>query len=187
MLSILDVLLVFSGLVLFAWGIYRQTVGMLLTWVCFWVSVVVAGAVVLMVGSAHGFGASIQQALWGNALSIRLLQVVLFLFLGMTVFVILHLLVHLVAPNPGIPKLGLGDNILGGLLGILLGIAWMALMGNLWRIAVSVSWRPYDLWQSMQIAYRGSFLVPYVRLALPAVGKLFFPFVFTGYPVVLIP
>ncbi len=187
MLSVLDVLLVLGGLALFAWGIYRQTVGMLLTWVCFWTAVVVAGAVVLMVGSAHGFGASIQKALWGSAFSIRLLQVVLFLLLSTTVFVILQVLVHVAAPNPGIPKLGFVDNLFGGVLGILLGIVWMAVMGNLWRIVISVSWQPYDLWQSVQTAYRISFLAPYLRLVLPTVRTLFFPFIFTGYPVVLIP
>lgn len=187
MLSLFDVLLVLGGLALFAWGIYRQTVGMLLTWVCFWTAVVVAGAVVLMVESAHGFGASIQQALGGSVFSIRLLHVVSFLFLSTVTFVVLQVLVHVVAPNPGIPKLGLVDNALGGLLGLLLGIAWMTVTGNVWRVAVSVSWPPYTLWQAMQLAYRSSFLAPYLYWALPTVGKLFFPFIFTGYPLVLAP
>jgi len=187
MLSVLDVFLVLGVLCLFAWGIYKQTVGMLLTWICFWIAVVLAGSVVLTLSGAYGLGMKIQRALWGGIPSLQLVQAVIFLVLGSGISFGLHLLVHYVFPNPGIPKLGIVDNVLGGVLGLGLAAVAMALLSNLWRIMVSVSWQPYWLWRAMWTAYEVSTLKFYLRPVLLFSNKLFFPFALMGYPIVLLP
>lgn len=186
-MSVLDGLLVVIGLGGLLWGSYRQTVGMLITWLGFYLSVIFAGTVVLFLGSTYGIGASLTRSLWGSPGSFRPIQAVIFLVLGMIFFVVYEVVSQMIFPNPGIPELGFLDNLLGGIFGVALGLAAMAILGNLWRVAVSGSWQPHDLWTSLNTIYRASILPPHLRPVLVIFNKTLLPFLVFQFPVVLVP
>jgi CDP-diglyceride synthetase len=81
-----------------------------------------------------------------------------------------------------LPKLQVLDNILGAIVGIVLALVIMALIYNTWGVAVSVRWQNVQTWNSMRMAYYGSFLRPYLREILVTSRPLFLMFQFTEYP-----
>ena len=186
-MSALDGLLVVIGLGGLLWGSYRQTVGMLITWLGFYLSVIFAGAVVLLLGSTYGVGANLARSLWGRPGSFRPIQVAIFLALGTIFFVVYEVVSRMIFPTPGIPELGFLDNLLGGIIGGVLGLVMMALLGNLWRVAVTTSWQPYDLWASMNATYRVSILPHQLRPVLVIFNKTLLPFLVFRFPAVLVP
>ena len=186
-MSVLDGLLVVIGLGGLLWGSYRQTVGMLITWLGFYLSVIFAGTVVLFLGSTYGIGASLTRSLWGRPGSFRPIQAVIFLALGMIFFVVYEVVSQMIFPNPGIPELGFLDNLLGGIFGVALGLVMMAMLGNLWRVAVSGAWQPHDLWTSLNAIYRASILPLRLRPVLVIFNKTLLPFSVFQFPTVLVP
>lgn len=186
-MSLLDALLlvVLCGGVL--WGAYRQLLGTLLSLAGLYFSLLVAGLLASMLSGAYGVGADIVRSLFGEAASIRLVEVGLFVILGVGVFVVLEIISRFVFPTLSLPKLGLWDGILGGILGVILGIALMALLGNAWRQMVLTSWQPYNTWTLLRRAYDTSLLVPLLKPALAVLRDLLFPFAFLGYPRALLP
>ncbi|MCD6344611.1 MAG: hypothetical protein DRI37_08395 [Chloroflexi bacterium] len=186
-MNVLDGLLVVIGLGSLLWGSYRQTVGMLITWLGFYLSVIFAGTVVLLLESTYGVGANLARSLWGSPGSFRPIQAMIFLVLGTIFFVVYEVVSRMIFPNPGIPELGFLDNLLGGIIGGALGLAAMAILGNLWRVVVSASWQPYDLWVSLDAIYRTSILPLHLRPVLVIFNKTLLPFLVFQFPAVLVP
>lgn len=186
-MSVLDVFLILLGGVAVLWGAYRQFLGSLLSLLGLYMTLLVAGTVASLFGGAYGFGTEIVRSLWGEPGSIRLVEVGLFTVVGMGVFVALEVGNRIVFPHPSLPRLGLWDGLLGGLLGLVLSVALMAVVGNLWRQIALTSWRPYDLWIWVRHAHETSLVMPYVDPVLESVRGVLFPFALTGYPRVLMP
>lgn len=184
MLGVLDVFMILLWVVAVTWGLYRHTIGTLVSWGGLYIALILAGLLDLMVSGAHSFGMKIVLALWGTEQSIRLLEVIVFAVVSVGVFVIYHLIIHL-AQEESYPEFGLLDSLLGGLLGALLGLVIIALLGNLWRLAVSVSWQPYNLRQGMLANYQSSVLAPLLRQLLQIFNKSLLPFFFFRLPPVL--
>ncbi|MBN1260609.1 MAG: hypothetical protein JXB35_08010 [Anaerolineae bacterium] len=185
-MTYLDGLLIVVGVGVVLWGTFRQTVGMLLSWLGLYLVVTAVGMVVLFIGGTYGFGASLVRSLWGTSGSIRLFEAAVFLGLGVGLFLVYEVTIRLIFPNPGLSKLGFWDNVFGGLLGAVLGLVIMALFSNALRVVVITPWQPFDIWSQLATAYNGSFLAPYLARVLRIFSKLLFPFLFLGYPPVLI-
>ena len=184
MFSLLDVI-VFSILALsLAWGVYRQTAGIVVSWFGFYLSVLVGGLVDLIIGGAYGFGMRIVRSLGGDAESIHLLQVGIFLAVWVGTWIIYHLIFRLAFESEALPSFGLLDGILGGLLGLGLGVVVSAVLVNLWRVSIDSAWQPMDLWQRMYTVYYTSFLPVRLQPALRTFNR-FLPFFFTDQPLPL--
>lgn len=186
-MSLLDGVLILLGMIAVLWGTYRQLLGTLLSFLSFYFTLLVAGALVGLMSDTYGVGARLVRSLWGEAASFRLIEVGLFILLGLGAFIALEVGNRFVFPNPGLAKLGIWDSVFGGILGALLGLALMAVSSNLWRLTVMASWQPWNTWAFMRRAYDASLLAPLMRSVLPVLNGLLFPFAFFGYPRVLLP
>lgn len=186
-MTLLDGVLIFLGLVMILWGLYRQLVGTLLSYLTLYFTLLVAGILVGIIQETYGLGTRIVRSLWGEFPSFQVIEVGVFVLLALGIFVLLEVGNRFVFPNPGLPKLGLWDSVLGGVLGLGLAVALMAVSSNLWRLAVVISWRPLATWAVMRQAYDASLLVPLLRPVLQVVNTLLFPFALLGYPRVLTP
>ncbi len=165
------------------WGVMRQTVGMLLTLAGFWVAVTLAGVVNLLLSGAQGMGVRITRALGSTSGSIRLLQVVLFTFVGLGVLAVYHWMLQLsLEQDQSYPAFGVVDNILGGLLGAVFGVLFVAVATNVLRLSVSVPGLPYGMAQTIRTLYQTSYLAPYLLRLLAVFRPVFFIFLATGYP-----
>jgi hypothetical protein len=185
--SVLDLLLVVIGLMVVIWGLYRQTLGMVITFFGFYVSTIFAGLVMILLARLQVFGMGLVESLGGTGDTAALFQAVAFLALLVGIYVVYHIGTNMLFPAPAIEDLGFLDNLLGGLLGVAMGLVVMAVFANVWRYAVLEGWRPYGLRNAMWFAYDGSFLAPYMRRVLAVYNQLLIPFLFMGYPPVLIP
>ncbi len=184
MFSLLDVIVLAVIAASFAWGIYRQTVGIVVSWFGFYISALLAGLVDLLVSGAHGVGIGIVRSLGGEEESIHLLQVGFFIFILFGIWLIYHLMFQLAFDANDFPSFGWLDGILGGLLGIGLGILVSAVFVNLWRVTVGSAWQPMHLWQRMYTVYYTSFFPDHLRPALRVFNR-FLPFFFTRQPLPL--
>ncbi|MEA3309710.1 MAG: hypothetical protein U9Q70_09400 [Chloroflexota bacterium] len=182
MLGVLDLFMILLWVAAIVWGLYRHTVGILISWGGFYLVIILAGLLDLMVSGAHSFGMKVVMALWGTAQSIRLLEVILFSVVSGGGFVIYHLILHFAREGESYPEFGFIDGLLGGVLGALLGLVLAALLGNLWRLAVSVPWQPYHLQQSMLANYQASLLAPRLQGVLRIFNKTLLPFFFYQHP-----
>lgn len=186
-MSLLDGVLLVALCVGVLWGAYRQLLGTLLSLAGLYLALLVAGMLTSVLTSAYGVGANIVRSLFGEAASIRLVEVGLFVILAFGTFIVLEIISRFVFPTLSLPKLGLWDGILGGILGLVLGIALMALLGNAWRQLVLTSWQPYDTWLLLQRAYDTSLLAPLLKPVLAVLRDVLFPFAYMGYPRALLP
>jgi hypothetical protein len=165
------------------WGVMRQTVGMLLTLAGFWIAVTLAGVVNLLLSGAQGLGMRIMRALGSTSGSIRLLQVILFTVVSLGVLAIYHWMLQLsLEQDQSYPAFGVVDNILGGLLGAVFGVLFVAVATNVLRLSVSVPGLPYGMAQTIRTLYQTSYLAPYLLRLLAAFRPIFFIFLATGYP-----
>ncbi len=187
MFDAFDVLLIIVGVLVIMFGMYRRTLGMLLTWLGFYLTVFLAGTVVLVVGGAHGIGVSLAEDLWGAGDTIYLFEAALFAIIFVSVLIIFHLVAPLMFKDTTLPKLGALDYVLGGLLGCGLAFVMLAMLANVWRVAVSVPWQPQQTWASMRAMSDSSWFVHYLRPILSGYMKIQLPFMFFGYPTVLRP
>ncbi len=186
-MSLLDGILLVALCVGVLWGAYRQLLGTLLSLAGLYLALLVAGTLTSVLSGAYGVGTDIVRSLFGEATSIRLVEVGLFVILGFGAFIVLEIINRFVFPTLSLPKLGIWDGILGGILGLVLGIALMALLGNAWRQMVLTSWQPHDTWVLLRRAYDTSLLVPLLKPALAVLRDLLFPFAYMGYPRALLP
>jgi len=184
MLSVLDVFVFIILAIFLAWGVYRQTIGMMVSWFGFYLAVLLAGLVDLIISGTHGFGMRIIRSLGGSSESTRLLQIGFFFAVLVGTWIIYHLLFNLAFQEEPFPSFGILDGILGGLLGLALGIVASAVLVNLWRVTVGTAWQPMDLWQRMYNVYYTSLLPAYLRPALRLLNQ-FLPFFSASRPLPL--
>jgi len=186
-MSLLDGVLVVLVCVAVLWGTYRQLLGTLLSLAGFYFALLVAGMLTSVLTGMYGVGTDIVRSLWGQAASIRLVEVGLFAILVLGVFVVLELVNRFVFPTPSLPKLGIWDGIFGGILGLVLGIALITVLSNVVHQAVLTSWQPINTWSMVRRAYETSFLAPLLKPVLQVLREFLFPFAFMGYPRALLP
>ncbi|HEY89697.1 MAG TPA: hypothetical protein G4N98_08205 [Thermoflexia bacterium] len=187
MLGVLDVFMILLWLAVVIWGLSRQTIGTLISGGGFYLALILAGTLDLTISRAHSFGMKTVLALWGTTRSIRLLEVIIFSMVSGGVFVIYHLIFYLAQEERSYPEFGIIDNILGGVLGALLGLVMVALFANLWWLAASVPWSPYNLQQGMLASYQASLLAPQLRGVLRIFNRTLLPFFFYQHPPVFFP
>ncbi|MGC9399204.1 MAG: hypothetical protein ACP5HM_08705 [Anaerolineae bacterium] len=186
MFSALDVFLVLVGAVFLAWGFYRQTVGMLITWFGFYLSVLLGGLVALFIGGAHDFAVTVARWLGGTTQSIGMVEVGFFFFTFVGFWIIYHLLFDLAFKGEAYPSFGLVDGFLGGVLGLGLSVPLSAVLVNLWRVSAGMAWQPENLRQWMYAIYQVSVLPPRLMPVL-RILNLFLPFSFARPPLPLSP
>lgn len=184
MLSVLDVLVFLLLAAFVAWGFYRQTFGMLISWFGFYISVLIGGLVDLFLSGAQDIGLNIVRSLGGSGRAMYLLQVGVFLAFVVGSWIIYHLLFLLAFEKDPFPSFGIIDGLLGGLLGIGLGIVVCAVLVNLWRVTASMAWQQADLWQRMYTLYNTSLSPAYLRPVLRFFNQ-FLPFVLGRQPLPL--
>lgn len=184
MLSALDVFAFLILAAFAAWGFYRQTFGMLISWFGFYISVLLGGLVDLFLSGAQDIGLNITKSLGGSGKSIQLLQVGAFLAFVAGTWIIYHLFFQLAFEENPFPAFGIVDGVLGGLLGIGLGIVVCAVLVNLWRVTASVSWQQAGPWQRMTTLYNASLSPAYLRPVLRGFNQ-FLPFVLGRQPLPL--
>ncbi len=186
MLTVLDVFLFLIGAAFLAWGVYRQSFGMAITWFGFYISVILGGLVALFIAGANDFGMTIVGWLGGSARSISLVELAFFSATFLGSFVIYHLLFALAFKGEAYPSFGLIDGILGGVMGLVLSVFFGAVFVNVWRLLASVAWQPENLRQSMYAAYHASMLRVYLLPVLRTFNQ-FLPFSLTNPPLPLSP
>lgn len=184
MLSMLDVFVFMILAASIAWGVYRQTVGMIVSWFGFYLAVLLAGLVDLIISGSQGLGIRIVRSLGGSGESTTMLRIGFFFVVMLGTWIIYHLMFQLAFEKEPFPSFGLFDGILGGLLGLGLGLVASAVLVNLWRVTVGAAWQPMDLWQRMYNTYYTSLLPTYLRSTLRVLNR-FLPFFSANRPLPL--
>jgi hypothetical protein len=90
---------------------------------------------------------------------------------------------HVSLGDTSIRVLRWGDNILGTLVGVVIALAFAALICNAWGVMVSETWQPYSAWQGLRITFMESGLRPYMMDVLRIYRRLLFPFTPSNYPI----
>jgi hypothetical protein len=86
-----------------------------------------------------------------------------------------------------IKALAWGDNVLGTLLGVVLGLALAAVICNSWGVIVADRWQPDRVWLTLRSAFETSALRPFMMRILLVYRQALFPFAGPGYPIFFIP
>jgi len=178
-------LLVIAGIIAFAAaeGLARSAV-MLVT---FYLLCILLGLIVVtfdvgaLLGGAINPGPS--QASGNNAIA----QSVIFMGILLPTFAFAVLLSHSTLEGAQVAFLGWGDNALGTVIGVILALAFAAVIVNVWGVVVSTPWEPYGTWSRMWSMYDQSILRPILLRLLLVFRRALFPLAASGYPVFFVP
>jgi hypothetical protein len=186
-MTILDILLIVVGLAILVLSAVKGLLRTLMMIFGFYLTTFGAGFLTLstdiiqnlMSGAAEVFGAASPQ--------LHLSQTVVFVVIGVLLFVILYFVSEVAFEDTTLTKLGYLDNAFGLLAGGVLAILVMAILYNTWGVIVSQQWNPPGTWQAMHTAYISSRFRPLLHQVLRVYAQLLFQFRFTGYPPFFIP
>jgi hypothetical protein len=93
------------------------------------------------------------------------------------------LLSHFFLGKTRIRQLKWGDTILGMLVGVMVALAFAAVICNAWGVIVRQPWRPWQTWLTMRITFQSSGLRPLMMDVLRLYRRMLFPFAASGYPI----
>ena len=181
-MTILDGLLILLGLIVIILCTMDGFLRAVVTLVSFYLITTGTGLLTLATDMLHGIARSLASVVGGHVPSMLLTQTVIFAVLTVPLFIGAYFIGKTLFRETALPKLQVLDNILGAIVGIVLALVIMALIYNTWGVAVSVRWQNAQTWNSMRMAYYGSFLRPYLREILVTSRPLFLMFQFTEYP-----
>lgn len=114
-------------------------------------------------------------------------QAMVFLGIGLPMFVTAWVLMTTVLGDTRLPTLGPVEGLAATIAGAALGIVLAALLCNVWGILVLSPWRDLRLWYVMRTAYSGALFRPYLNLALAVFRWTLFPFQLSQVPAFLVP
>jgi len=111
------------------------------------------------------------------------------MFVGLLIpsFLIAAVLSHSALEETAIRPLKWMDNVLGTLVGVVLALAFAAVICNAWGVVVSERWDPAQTWLSLRLVFDGSALRPFMMTVLRVYRHALFPFAASGYPIFFIP
>ncbi len=149
----------------------------------FYLLTLLIGALLLGFGLAHFLNDLVVGSVGGASRTPLFYQGIIFVGLLIPGFAGGIVLSHLTLGNTSIRALGWGDNVLGTLVGIFIGLAFAAIICNAWGVMVRETWEPTSSWLSMRTTFQSSGLRPYMMDVLRSYRRLLFPFAATRYPI----
>jgi len=148
-------------------------------------SAITLWAVTLLAAVSYTEVAYRMQAVGGK--NVTMFRGIVFDALLVILFVVGLILVRVAFPDTKLPKLGILDNLLGLLVGVVISVILVSLLLNSLRVMVSERWVTNENgWASLRAQYYGSGLLPFTSQVIAIYRWLFAPF-FRGMPPVLFP
>lgn len=181
-MTILDGLLVLLGLIVIILCTMDGFLRSVVTLVSLYLITTATGLLTLATDMLHGVARALAEVVGGRVPNMVMTQTVIFVVLTVPLFIGAYFIGKMLFRDTALPKLQVFDNILGAIVGIVLALIIMALIYNTWGVAISVRWQNVQTWNSMRMAYFGSFLRPYLRETLITFRSLFVMFSFLEYP-----
>lgn len=184
---LLDVILLLLMVVLIAFAAASGLVRSLVMLLIFYVLCLLLGMGIVGLNLAQTLGDAVITSLGQGPRSPIFYQSIIFIALLIPFFIVAALLSGAALEDSAIRALRWGDNVLGTLVGIVLALAFAAVVANAWGAIVSTRWEPMTTWATLRAAYEQSVLRPLLLPVLTIVRRALFPFALSEYPVFLIP
>jgi hypothetical protein len=181
-MTILDGILILLGVIVIILCTMDGFLRAAVTLVSLYLITTATGLLTLATDMLHGIARALVSVTGGLVPNMTITQTMIFIVLTVPLFIGAYFVGKALFRDTTLPKLQVFDNILGAIVGIVLALFIMALIYNTWGVAVSVRWRDVQTWNSMRMAYFGSFLRPYLREILSTFRPLFLMFQFIEYP-----
>ena len=181
-MTILDGVLILLGVIVIILCTMDGFLRAVVTLVSLYLITTATGLITLATDMLHGIARALASVVGGHVPSMVITQTVIFTVLTAPLFIGAYFVGKALFRDTTLPKLQVLDNILGAIVGIVLALIIMALIYNTWGFAISVRWQNVQTWNSMRMAYFGSFLRPYLREILITFRPLFLLFQFIEYP-----
>jgi len=186
-MTILDVILIFIGVVVIGLSATQGLLRVLMMVFIFYVVCVAAGMATLAADIVQGLAAAVTGMLEAAAPPLQMAQVFVFLGLLVPLFVGAYFLTRVTFTDTTLPKLGGFDNLLGAVLGIVLALLIMAVLFNTVGVAVNAPRRATPGWTSAKTMFHYSMLRPYMMDVIRLYRGLLFMFNFMQYPPFFVP
>jgi len=179
------VLLIIVGLTALctAEGLARSAV-MLVT---FYLLCIIVGMLITGMNLAQLLGEAVIQSLGNAPRTPVFYQGLVFLVVLVPAWVIVVIVARMALEDATIKFLGWGDNLLGALTGLVLGLVFASVISNAWGVFVAERWQPDTTWLTLRVTFEGSALRPYMMDVMRLYQRWLFPFAGTGYPVFFTP
>lgn len=182
-MTVLDGFLILIGITIVLLCAMEGLLRSFIMLVAFYFIVSGIGIVTLATDALSGMATSLNQVTGGTGVpNVILTQTIAFAGLTFPLFILAYILSKMTFPETTMPKLKVMDNILGFLLGAVLGLIVMAVIYGTWGTAVSVQWKNRQIWNSMKFVYVYAGLRPLMRQVLAYFRPALLLFVFTEYP-----
>ncbi len=186
-MTALDLFLIMIGVGFVIFGALERTVRLVMMLIGFYIVSLGVGFVTLASDIVGQLAAAALGVIGARVPSIVIIQTFAFLGLGIPALVIIYIMTRIAFQDTSIPSIGFMDNLLGAILGVVLGLLVMAVLCNTWGIVVSVRWNPVLTWRAMKGAFVYSTLRPTLNQILNLYRILLIPFRFMGYPPFFVP
>lgn len=153
----------------------------------FYIVTLAAGLLVVMTNVLSRVAISAVLALGGSMPNMLTVQSYIFLLLTAVFLVVFYAFMRILFPDMSMPKLGVMDNLLGALVGLVIALLFIALLYNTIGVLVGIPGHS-AMWRSMRVAHYYSILRPYLNRVLYAYQRLLFPLRYMGgYPPFFVP
>jgi len=153
----------------------------------FYLLCIIVGMLIAGLNLAQLLGDAVIQSLSNAPRTPVFYQGLIFLVVLMPAWVILVVVARMALQETSIKILAWGDNLLGALIGVLLGLVVASVICNAWGVFVAQRWQPDRTWLILRAAFEGSALRPYMMSVMRGYQRWLFPFAGTGYPVIFVP
>jgi hypothetical protein len=184
---ILDILLLVVIVVLIGLSAAEGLVRSLVMLFGFYLLCILIGMVIVGFDIAQVLSDAVLSSMEATSFTPTFYQGAVFIGFLVPAFAILIVVSHSGLEGASLAVLKWGDNVLGTVVGVLLALAFAAVLCNAWGVIVSDRWAPDDVWRQMRQVWDQSVLRPYMLSVLRIYRRTLFPFGVSGYPVFFIP
>jgi len=153
----------------------------------FYILCILVGMLVVALNLAQLLGDVVISSLGDGPRTPVFYQGLIFVLVLMPAWLIVAVIIRMSLEDASIKILSWGDNVLGTLVGVVLGLVVAAVICNSWGVLVAQRWQPDRVWIPMRVAFESSVLKPYMMNVLLAYRRALFPFAGPGYPIFFIP
>lgn len=184
---LLDILLVGMVVILVTIASLEGFVRSAFMLLAFYILTILVGMLIAGLNLAQAMGDAVITSLGDGPTTPSFYQGILFLSVLTVGWGVTVVLTRMALQDATLEFLGWGDNVLGMLMGVVLGLTFAALFCNSWGVIVADRWQPDRSWLAMRIAFEGSVLRPFMMRVLLIFQRTLFPFGASGYPVFFVP
>ncbi|MBN1260610.1 MAG: CvpA family protein [Anaerolineae bacterium] len=174
----IDLLFVLLGLMIVVFAVLQRFIRTILMLVGAYIAALSSG--LLYRPAAFRLEAIGQGSAWFEG--------IMFMLLFLIVFMVFFIITKVGYPDTSLPKLGFFDQVLGGILGIVVALIVLAVLYNGLGVMVERQWMPYATYANISAVRSSAALGPVFRTVMQFLGYAYFPFFFSvGFPPALVP